>query len=211
MSGLDNLLPETRKVLLQLASLPLLKNFTLVGGSALTIHLGHRLSEDIDLFSWQSQLSWKDLHQALSGFESISLRNFTPTQADFFINGVKITFFANNWQKLQQRIHLTDNLYVADLEVLAIMKVNTLFLRATFRDYYDLYVLHREKFSLPELYKLASNEMANLTKVLFQKALIYTEDIPDEQIVHLAPKYHANLQEITLYFEKQIKLWNKSK
>ncbi len=55
MNGLDNLLPDTKQVLLHLAAMPLFQNFTFVGGSALAVYLGHRLSEDIDLFTWEKE------------------------------------------------------------------------------------------------------------------------------------------------------------
>lgn len=43
MNGLDNLLPDTKRVLLHLAAMPLLQNFTFVGESALAVYLGTEL------------------------------------------------------------------------------------------------------------------------------------------------------------------------
>jgi hypothetical protein len=107
------------------------------------------------------------------------------------------------------RSHLFDNLYVANLQTLAIMKVNTLFLRAKFRDYYDLYVLNKQQFSLQEMYVLSTKKIKNLHLSLFQRALLFTDDIADENIAHLSPKYSVNLKQIAKHFENEIKKQNK--
>lgn len=46
--------PELFQILKTLMSLPLLKSFRLVGGTALSLLKGHRISEDIDLFTDQA-------------------------------------------------------------------------------------------------------------------------------------------------------------
>ena len=77
---------------------------------------------------------------------SYKLINFSKTQIDCLCEGVKVTFFANNWQTLKKNQPLINFISIADIDVLAGMKINTLFLRAKYRDYYDLYVLNKEKF-----------------------------------------------------------------
>jgi len=48
--------PSTFEVLNSLSGIEEIKNFTLVGGSALSIHLHHRISEDLDFFTWNEKL-----------------------------------------------------------------------------------------------------------------------------------------------------------
>ena len=45
------ILPETLQLLIKLQQDPLLDVFFLVGGTALALHIGHRLSIDLGLFS----------------------------------------------------------------------------------------------------------------------------------------------------------------
>ena len=45
--------PELLKVLKKLMGMEMLKDFRLVGGTALSLLRGHRISEDIDLFTYQ--------------------------------------------------------------------------------------------------------------------------------------------------------------
>jgi predicted nucleotidyltransferase component of viral defense system len=210
MKDLRNLLPNTAAILQKLAKTRILDKYTFVGGSALTLYLNHRYSEDIDLFSWEKSIDINKINKAISemDFQEIKTVNITGTQADFIIDGVKVTFFANDWPELKNRSLLFDNLYIAKLEVLAAMKVNTLFMRAKFRDYYDLYVLNKEHFSLNELYEFANRKMLNLSFALFQRALTFTGDIEDETIEHLKPKYKLSLKDIENHFVKEIKKVN---
>ncbi len=212
MNELNNLLPDTRSVIEKLASLPLLQNFTFVGGSALTVYFRHRYSEDIDLFTWHNELNSIEIEQTLqqSGYTQVRITDLSARQADFVVEGVKVSFFANGWNELQNRTNIADNLYIATLETLAVMKVNTLFMRAKFRDYYDLYVLSLNGFSVAKLYELAGEKMKNLDTSLFQKALVFTKDIDDESIAHLQPQYQITLKQIEKHFVSEIKKWNKA-
>ncbi len=53
-------------------------------------------------------------------------------------------------------------------------------------------------------------KMKNLNKALFQRALVFTSDIEDETIKHLQPKYKITIKQIEIYFNKMIKIWNKT-
>ena len=51
MLHLETVEPATLGLLKNLMQLPALKNFDLVGGTALALQIGHRKSVDIDLFT----------------------------------------------------------------------------------------------------------------------------------------------------------------
>jgi len=44
----SKLAPDTARVWRQLSGHPLLRGFVLIGGTALTMHIGHRVSENLD-------------------------------------------------------------------------------------------------------------------------------------------------------------------
>ena len=117
-----------------------------------------------------------------------------------------MTFFANDWQALKEnRINITNYIYAADLPLLCAMNINTLSLRAKFRDYYDLYVMNKEKYSIEDIFNLAVKFLPGITKKVFAMQLTYINDIEDENIAHLSPKYNVSLVEIQKHFEEQIK------
>jgi hypothetical protein len=51
MLRLETVEPHTFSILTQLMKIPELENFSLVGGPALSLLYGHRVSVDLDLFS----------------------------------------------------------------------------------------------------------------------------------------------------------------
>ncbi len=55
---------------------------------------------------------------------------------------------------------------------------------------------------------MTADKMSNLTKSLFQKALVFTGDIEDENIHHLSPRYQVTLKQIENHFIQEIKAWN---
>jgi len=196
-----------RKIYIELSGIKFLSEFTFVGGSAIAAYLNHRLSEDLDFFTWKDILTDTSVFiRGISKQHSIEIANSSPMQLDIFIDGCKVSLYANNWDVLQKERHvLLDNIYIAEPEVLCSMKVNTLSLRAKYRDYYDLYVLNKEKYSIKEIFDFAVRYLPGMTKKIFGMQITYIEDIEDESINHLRPKYSISLTEIQKHFEREIK------
>jgi len=198
---------KTQDLFEELAEKSLLSEFTFVGGSAIGYYLRHRLSEDLDFFTWHEKLpvETQSFLDALTKTRNIVIANRTHTYMDLFIDNIKITLFANNWDALKNdRSKITGNIFVAHLPLLCAMKMNTLSLRAKYRDYYDLYVLNKEKYSIQEMLNFSMDYIPGMTKKIFGMQLTYTEDINDESIDHLHPKYTVTLEIIKNHFEKEI-------
>ena len=203
-----SLTPQTANVLTFISEISEMKNFALVGGSALAIHLRHRLSEDLDFFSWFESLSaagMDSIVKQISKEHTVKILNTYSDGIDILLDNVKVTFFANNWDKLKNSRQLYKNSFIAKLELLTAMKVNTLSLRAKFRDYYDLYVITKEVFDIKKIFEISLEYIPGITKKIFSMQLVYIEDIDDERIEHLNPKYKVTLEEMQIFFEEKIK------
>ncbi len=209
MKKLDALAQKTKNVLITLSKLEELKQFTFVGGSALSVYLKHRISEDLDFFSWENELKNEALLRNVKDTfpEGFKIETLTKKQLNLKIEGVKITFFANNWEELKKNEKLTGNINIAPIKLLTGMKINSLFLRAKFRDYYDLYVINKEKYTIERMYEIIKEYMPEINKKLFQTALVFTDDIEEDNIGHLKPKYDVNLDKIRKSFEEQVYEW----
>lgn len=209
LSDLNYLLPKTKEVLLEISLFEWLSTFTFVGGSGLSLYLHHRLSEDIDLFTWEENLNKEVMLPALQGRfkSSLQILNDSNKQIDLQINKVNVTFFANNWDALKNNQSLTSYLKVGSLDLLVGMKLNTLFLRAKFRDYYDLYALSQYGYSISRMYQIIEDLMPGMNIRLFQMAITYTADIEEDNITHLQPKYAITKKEIGKYFEDLVFKW----
>ena len=209
MKKLDALAPKTKNVLIILSKLEELKQFTFVGGSALSVYLKHRISEDLDFFSWENELKNEALLRKIKNTfpKGFKIETLDKKQLNLKIEGVKITFFANNWEELKKNEKLAGNINIAPIKLLTGMKINSLFLRAKFRDYYNLYVINKEKYAIEQMYEIIKEYMPEINKKLFQTALVFTNDIKEDNIGHLKPKYDVTLDKIRKSFEKQIFKW----
>jgi len=194
---------KTQLVFNSLAEHKIISEFTFVGGSAIAYHLQHRLSEDLDFFTWHNFLP-EDITRFIKDISknhNTVVVNSSSEYLDIIMDGIKVNFFANDWDVLKEhRSCIKKNIYAADLKLLCAMKVNTLSLRAKFRDYYDLYVINKEKFSLKDMYSYSAFYLPGITKKVFGMQLTYIEDIEDENIEHLSP---VMLQGKRYFYEKK--------
>lgn len=200
----DRLLPEAAQLLSDLTdNFPELKNFVMAGGSGLALHLDHRHSEDLDFFTYSDFPDQKIILDFVKKFPDRQIILKTPQQLDLLINRVKLTFFNSCWDFLRPSVPSRFNL--ASVENIAAMKVNALFLRAKFRDYYDLYFIARQ-MDLKEIFDHSRRIMEDLTFRLFATALIFTDDIEDDSIAHLHPSENISKKEIRQFFQEKLKM-----
>lgn len=94
LKNLDYLLPNTKVLLLNIIdTCPFLDKYVLVGGSALTLHICHRKSEDLDFFTYKDDLDFNEILEFIKQFENKEILNKSDNQIDLLLDGVKVTFF----------------------------------------------------------------------------------------------------------------------
>ncbi|EQB40016.1 hypothetical protein M947_03050 [Sulfurimonas hongkongensis] len=203
LKNLNCLLPKTKKLLLDMIEkCSYLHKYVLVGGSALTLHIYHRKSEYLDFFTYDDSFDKREIFDFIKGFESKEIINQTDTQMDLLLNGVKVTFFNAKWNFLKPQKIVDFNL--ATIEMIAAMKVNVLFLRAKYRDYYDIYFLVKKCMGLKDIYRASENIVEGVTFKLFAVALIYIDDIEDDNIDYLEPIKKIKKEAIRDFFQKEL-------
>lgn len=202
LKNLSYLLPKTEKLLCRLdKECPFLYKYVLVGGSALALHVKHRKSEDLDFFTYEDSFDKREIFKYIKNFQSTEILNQSDDQVDLLLDGVKVTFFNAKWKFLKPSIVKSFNL--SSLEAISAMKVNVLFLRAKFRDYYDLYFLVK-KIGLYKVFKQSLEILDGLTLKLFIVSLLYIDDIEDDNIEHLYPEQILTKVEIRDFFQSEI-------
>lgn len=147
------LAPHTGKIFETISRLECIKPYTLVGGTALSLQIEKRQSEDLDFMKWprrkgeKCEVDWpvikKEL-EAVGELKSYEVGDFNLVNFNF--EGVKLTFYAPPRRAIQmmQRIPYLNNLYLADMESIGAMKMETMLRRSKFRDYYDIYAILKE-------------------------------------------------------------------
>ena len=151
-----NILPAA-----QLKLWPLLKDipkeFTLYGGTAIALQLGHRISIDFDFFS-DLPLNKEKLITQFSLLQQYRLVqpeiNTIDCIADFPEGSVKLQFLANleeRQKRISAPIIAKDNqLKIASLRDLFATKLNTIQHRAECKDYLDINAIMKSGVSLAE-------------------------------------------------------------
>jgi predicted nucleotidyltransferase component of viral defense system len=162
---------NTKALAKKISGEALLDQFLLVGGTALSVYLKHRLSEDLDFATTERKLPKEAISDFLnrlreggSEIEDIlpmAERQYAINEGcdiddyhqDWSVDGVKLTFFTlpmeNGREKLAEDPgeEWSKNLRLASLETLFITKSLVLADRHTMRDNFDMYaLLQRDDF-----------------------------------------------------------------
>lgn len=133
--------PETLAILKRLQNIPELKDFALVGGTALSLKYGHRLSIDLDLFSHSVIKFDKDIiiNALRNEFSDDFLPEIMPAKwAVFgFIKNVKVDIVTYPHQIIRE-LDLTDGLKMFSTEDIIAMKFNAILGRGKKKDFWDM-------------------------------------------------------------------------
>jgi hypothetical protein len=203
LKNLSCLLPKTKSLLLEMVeSCPFLDKYVLVGGSALALYLCHRKSEDLDFFTYADSFDKKEIFEYLKNFKNKEILNQTDEQIDLLIDGVKVTFFNANWKFLKPK--KIEKFNLSSLESIAAMKVNVLFLRAKYRDYYDLYFLIKKSMSIRKVFESSLDVLEGVNFKLFAVAILYVDDIEDDNIEYLEPIEVLDKKTIRDFLQKEL-------
>ena len=172
--------------------LPLLSQFRreyyLVGGTAIALHIGHRRSIDFDLFKFSAINHKRNLEKiSASPFEHLVTRRVTE-QMNLIINDVKVTFFQYPFSVTPTDRY--DNYFrLPSLLQLAAMKAYALGRRSKWKDYVDLYYLLSNHFTIPEISSAATKLFGELySEKMFRSQLCYFDDVDyTETVDYLTP------------------------
>lgn len=140
---LDILPAAQRRLWDELGSTP--KDFVLYAGTALTLRLGHRGSEDFDFFSSRS-FAAGDLLRRVPYLKGARVDQFQPDTLTCAVDRggeVKISFFGglDNLKRVADPDPATNGIAVASLIDVAGMKCRVVQVRAAFKDYFDIATL----------------------------------------------------------------------
>lgn len=167
-------LPQTK--LLPIVNL-LAKDFGLVGGTAIALHLGHRESIDYDLFTYGEFQNQKIRRKILRVAKIDRVVRDETGQFTFMIDGVRFTFFQFPY-KLDYPESLDDIIKLPDLLTLAAMKAFALGRRAKWKDYVDLYFILSQNHSVAEITAKGVEIFGKeFNEKIFRTQLAYFEDI----------------------------------
>lgn len=169
--------PETLQLLKRFQEIDYLSNFRLVGGTALALQIGHRISIDLDLF----EFSEKEVAPILSHIDSlgkINIINHSSKILTLFVDDIKVDFVSYKYDFLKP-IELVDNIRLASIEDIASMKLAAITNRGAKKDFIDLFFL-LNTFTLAQMYELYFSKFPDVSNFLVTKSLTFFDDADAE-------------------------------
>lgn len=168
----------------KITRLECIRPYVLVGGTALSLQLGTRLSEDLDFMSWRKtrnekrEVDWPTIKKELESIGQVEHVDILGLDhVEFIVSGVKISFYANpNHSPLKNEVPYLNNLRLADLTSIGAMKMEVLMRRSKFRDYYDIYSLLEAGEDINEMMDIALRYSGHRLKSKNLQAMITCSD-----------------------------------
>ncbi|MBD3300522.1 MAG: hypothetical protein GF347_04170 [Candidatus Moranbacteria bacterium] len=184
------------------------KDFYLGGGTALALQIGHRDSVDFDFFSKKdidTQKLFQMIKDVFKNFEINKIQEEENTLTVIIGENVKLSFFTLKVDLIEDFVS-DENLKLASVLDIALMKLNAITSRATSKDYIDLYFILK-KYKLEELLIKLREKFPNLDEALVLKSLVYFDDIEEEEI-EFSDGFQVELSEVEGFLEKVVKKTN---
>lgn len=177
----ESLTQDTKRVLASLDRPDILKGFYLAGGSALAMYYGHRFSVDLDWFAERFTYT-SAFRNKLAEAGALVVDSEGEGTFNGSIDGVRVSFFEYPYPLISPKTHYRGNVYVAGLPDIAVMKLEAVASRGTYKDFIDLYFLLRE-YSLGQLLGFLREKFVGIVynETHLLKSLVYFEDVRESE------------------------------
>ncbi len=169
--------PEALELLKGIQGQAFLKDFYLVGGTALSLYYGHRVSVDLDFFT-EKEFETNLLVEALKEKYPVKILSQAKNSLTIDIRSVKTDFIRHNYPVLNS-IQEKEGIKMASVQDIAAMKFNSTMNRGSKKDFYDIFELLKH-FSLEELISFHSKKYDFSSQLILLKSLVYFEDAEQE-------------------------------
>lgn len=208
---MKGLAPHTRQIFEAVSKLDCIKPYLLVGGTALSLQIGTRQSEDLDFMKWRTskaekmEVSWFQIEKELATIGEIQHKDILDIDhVEYRMAGVKFSFYAcPKYSPVSQPVNYLNYIKLADVKSIGAMKMEVMLRRSNFRDYYDIYSILKAGVDIHDLVSLALTYSGHKLKSKNLLAMLtngnrFTRDAHFEQ---LEPVYTVTPQEIEAYIK----------
>ena len=211
----EGLTPKTAEIFESISKLDCIKGLVLCGGTAQSIQMNHRLSEDLDfeLIGVKKDRPGLDfqgiIDEITEKFPGARTELLGDDLFHIFINDgkVKLSFYRpENPVKSFKIGYVLNNLQTPSLQDLLGMKLFTLCVRTKFRDYYDIYCLLEAGYKLKAAIDYASylSRHTIRSKTMLSRLLSPQLFIKDDEFNKMSPRTDVTAEEIKQRCEKAI-------
>jgi predicted nucleotidyltransferase component of viral defense system len=131
-----------QRILKLLGTKEFCQRFYLAGGTGLALQLGHRHSVDLDFFSETDELDQASRNQIIGELASLSPKIAETTEGNLYliIEGVRVSFHSYH-NPLLEPLRQLDQVPIASVMDIGLMKLDALITRGSRKDFYDLFAI----------------------------------------------------------------------
>ena len=208
---MKGLAPHTLRVFEAVSALECIKPYILVGGTALSLQIGTRQSEDLDFMKWRTtkderpEVDWYHIEKELSTIGEVQSRNLLDIDhVEFLLEGVKFSFYSSpKYSPVKSLVPCLHNLKLADVKSIGAMKMEVMMRRSNFRDYYDIYSILRTGVPIKEMITLALDYSGHRLKSKNLLAMLTNGSrfVRDAHFEQLSPLYQVTTEDIENYIK----------
>ena len=174
---------ETLELLKKLMQEEIFKEYFLVGGTALALNLGHRISVDIDMFT-RNDIPVEQLQKELQTKYNFKERFKQKNTLKGVINNVEVDFIKYDYNFIKPIEEEQDIRFTSIPDIIA-MKLSAITDNGTrMKDYLDIAYLS-SYYSLNEMTDFYNKKFQITNKISVSKALIYFNDVNNNDTIEL--------------------------
>jgi hypothetical protein len=171
----ETVAPTTLELIKTLQEDKTFESFFLVGGTALSLQIGHRISIDIDFFS-RNPFDAASLSEYLEKKYNFSLQYMHNNTLKGFINHIFVDIITHDYNYVSDPI-FDEGINMLSKQDIAAMKVNAITGNGTrAKDFIDIYFLLKE-FSFDDIISFYCKKYGNRNEFHAIKSLTYFNDI----------------------------------
>jgi len=179
-----------------------LKDFNLVGGTALSLQIGHRISIDIDLFTTKGFDEQALLKHLADKYPAVVIRDMFDNTILLDIDKIKVDILTHRylWQK---PIEIKEGVRLASLEDIGAMKLHAIFQNGTrIKDFIDIHFLLEHHPLKTYLHTYQSKYGGNPAMASY--ALLHHDNIDKEAKVKMLGEKESDMKKITERLKKAV-------
>jgi hypothetical protein len=166
---------RTLDLIRELQTDPVFADFNLVGGTALALQIGHRISVDIDLFSGNPFDAFAVAAHLSERYQAESIKTL-KNGVFCFIRDIKVDILSHQYP-LVNPLFKYDSIRMVSLEDIGAMKLNVITDNGTrLKDFVDMYAL-LEYIPLKQMLNAYEQKYSEASRHIAIKALNYHDDI----------------------------------
>jgi len=177
--------PSTLSLLRKLLATPPMGNYSLAGGTALALQIGHRISVDLDFFG-NSKTSLEEIKMAIYEQGDSKLLSQSKAILTLSVNDVKVDIVNYPYPRIENDL-IVEDIRMHSLEDISAMKLAAICNRGRKRDFFDLYFLLK-KFTLREMLQFHNSKFSDGSEFLVLKSLVYFTDAEEDEMPILLSK-----------------------